>query len=556
MKKTKIIYLIPFIICLAFLLSACDGEEPAETTEPTETEPAETPLYLVENGEAMYAVILPENSNGEMRTAVNSFADKLGDLYGAKFEVKKNRALAEGKKLIMIGAQEDKEYASYFADVAYRDYAMKITDDGNIVVAAWSVEAIGNCTSKLIMKLKSAFDSGDTLGLITEDILINGADTSMLDASIPQLSPGRMPRIYHIAGARGAYELCFKNSTIEDYKAYSSLLAENGYESVQKTDGADASFEVFRGDGIEVTLAFWHATSEFVAMIDKPAAVTPLSADSVNAVTVPKVIEPGLEYAGALKGMCYVIQASDGSFVIVDSGDSDPKFLDRLYSVLKENVPEGSKPRIRAWFITHVHGDHISGFVDIASSKYASLIECDAIYSNMPHESYQTAYEKSAYASRISKLEKAAKSLGADYVTARTGQTYYFADLAVQMLCSVDDMFLGEYNDLDETSIVFTVGTANKKMIFTGDAGPVVIGQYVMKRYTAATLKSDICQATSHGANHAAHTPFYQAVDPDVYLWSANTEFYNKHTPNKYIESDKSAKIIYSFDGTYTVELN
>jgi L-ascorbate metabolism protein UlaG (beta-lactamase superfamily) len=473
-----------------------------------------------------------------------------------KFEVKKNRALAEGKKLIMIGAQEDTEYASYYTDVSYRDYAVKITEDGNIVIAAWSVESIGNCCSKLIMRLKKAYESGDIAGMISDELLINGIDSSMLDAEVPQFSPNRMPRIYHIAGDRGAYELCFKNSSIDDFNSYSALLTENKFVSAQKTDSEDASFAVFRKDGIEITLAFWKTTAEFVAMVDKPAAQTPLEAQSINVVTLPKIIEPGLEYDGALKGMCYVIQGSDGSYVIIDSGDSDPKFLDRLYSVLTANIAEGSKPHIRAWFVTHAHGDHMSGVVDIASSKYASQIKCDAIYTNMPHESYQTAYDKSTYANRIAKLEKAAKTLGADYVTARTGQTYYFADLEVQMLGSVDDMFLTEYNDLDETSLVFTVKTASKKMIFTGDAGPVVIGQYIMKRYTAATLKCEISQANSHGANNSAHTQFYKAVDPDIYLWPASIEFYNKHTPNKHIESDSSAKIVYSYNGIYTIELN
>ena len=173
----------------------------------------------------------------------------------------------------------------------------------------------------------------------------------------------------------------------------------------------------------------------------------------------------------------------------------------------------------------------------------------------MPYEGYQTAYDNSTYASRVSKLEKAAKTLGSDYVTARTGQTYHFADITITVLGSVDDMFLTEYNDLDETSFVITASVAEKQMIFTGDAGPVVIGQYIMKRYGAQTLKSDICQAMSHGTNNSAFTDFYKAVDPDIYLWCANKEFYGKHTPNKYIQSDSSAKIVYSFDGKYVIEL-
>lgn len=539
------------------IFTACDGGD-ADTTVPSETDaPAVDPVpVLVENGEAAYAIVLPERSNGDIRNAANSFADKLGDIYGVKFEVKKNAKLAAGKKLILIGAQAEEDYSSYYADVPYREYAMKLTDDGNIVIAAWSVDAIGDCCSKFIMRLKKSFDSGDVEGKITAEVLVKGVDSAIIDAEVPHFSLNRMPVIYHIAGARGAYELCFKDSSADDWSAYVSKLTDEGFSLIQKNENVDASFAVLGKNGIEITVDYWTATKELAILVDKPSYQSPLKSESITATTIPVVIEPGLEYAGALKGMCYVIQGSDGSFIIVDSGDSDPKFLDRLYSVLTERITAGSKPHIRAWFVTHAHSDHISGVVDIAASKYASLIECDAVYTNMPHESYQTAYDKSSYASRISKLEKAAKTLGADYVIARTGQTYYFADLEVQMLCTVDDMFMTEYNDLDETSLVFTVKTASKKLIFTGDAGPVVIGQYVMKRYTAATLKCDISQANSHGANNSAHTAFYKAVDPDVYLWPASIEFYNKHTPNKHIQSDSTAKIVYSYNGLYTIELN
>lgn len=554
MSKRKMLFILLF--CLTLIFTACEGGE-AETSAPSETDaPVQTLPTLVENGEAAYAIVLPERSNGDIRNAANSFADKLGDIYGVKFEVKKNSKLAEGKKLIMIGAQAEDEYSSYYADVPYREYAMKLTDDGNIVIAAWSVDAIGDCCSKFIMRLKKSFDSGDTAGTITDEVLVKGVDSAIIEAEVPHFSLNRMPAIYHIAGARGAYGLCFKDSTADDWNSYVTKLTDEGFSLIQKNETPDANFAVLGKNGTEITVDYWTATKELAILVDKPSYQSPLKAENVTATTTPVVIEPGLEYAGALKGMCYVIQASDGSFIIIDSGDSDPKFLDRLYSVLTERTAAGSKPHICAWFITHAHGDHMSGVVDIAASKYASLIECDAVYTNMPHESYQTAYDKSTYASRISKLEKASKTLGADYVIARTGQTYYFADLEVQMLCTVDDMFMTEYNDLDETSLVFIVKTPNKKLIFTGDAGPVVIGQYVMKRYTAATLKCDISQANSHGANNSAHTQFYKAVDPDIYLWPASIEFYNKHTPNKHIQSDSTAKIVYSYNGLYTIELN
>lgn len=554
--KKRIIPII--LLCLIFLLSACEGES-AETTqgnEITEAPVVESAPTLVSGGAAQYALILPEDSNGDMRDAVNSFANKLSELYGVKFEVKKNKNLAEGKKLIMVGAQNDETYSSYYQDVSYREYAVKLADDGNVIIAAWSIDSIGNCCSKFFLKLKSAFDAGDKAGKLGEEVFVSGIDTSILDFEVPHFSLTRMPRIYHISGARGAYELCFKNSTESDWKGYTELLTENGFSLIQRCESVQAKFAVLKKEGVEITVDYWYETNELAVMIDKPSYEAPLVAESITAVTTPSITEPGLEYEGALKGMCYVIRASDGSFILVDGGDSDPKFLDRLYSVMTSLTPEGQKPHIRAWFITHLHGDHMSGFADIASSQYASRIECDAVYLNIPYESYQTAYDKSTYANRVSKLEKAAGALGADYVIARTGQTYYFADIEVQILGSVDDMFLTDFNDLDETSLVFTAKVGGKKMIFTGDAGPVVIGQYIMKRYSARTLKSDICQAMSHGSNNSAFTEFYKAVDPAVYLWCANTEFYNKHTPNKYIESDSTATVIYSFNGTYSIELN
>ena len=551
-----------FILFLCALLlicglTACNESEVETTVAETEAEveAPEAAPSLVENGEAAYAIILPEGSSGDMRDAVNSFASKLSAIYGVKFEVKKNKNLAEGKRLITIGAQEDGTHAELYSEIPYNKYAVRLTDDGNIAIAAWSTSTIGDACSKLIMKLEKSFSAGNTVGTLTEEWELDGKDTSLLDVAVPNFAPTQMPWLYHVQGARGAYELCFKSSTLADWSGYIEILRENGFEIQVKTENADASFAVLLKEGLEITVDFWNSTGELIVIVDKPATEKPFKSDAVDATTVPKVIEPGLEYDGALKGTCYVVQALDGSFVIVDSGDSDPKFLDRLYSTLKSLVPEGEKPHVRAWFITHAHGDHMNGLVDISTSKYASMIKCDAVYSNMPYESYQTAYDKSTYANRISKLEKAAKTLGAAYVTARTGQTYYFADIKITVLGTVDDMLITEFDDLDQTSLVFTMAVGGKKMIFSGDSGPVYIGQYINKRYTAATLKCDIVQATSHGQNGDALTNYYKMTDADYYLWSATKDFYGRHTPNKYIESDKSAKIIYSFDGAYTVEL-
>ena len=555
MKKRTVLILL--MAALLLLVTSCKEGDGVQTETPsTEAETQAAPLKLVENGEAQYAVLLPADSTGAMREAVNSFADKLSELYGVKFEVKKNKKIAGDTKLIAVGVPEDLSYAEYFGDVGYGEYEVKLAKDGNVVIAAWSLNAINDSCTKFYLKLKKAYEAGDTSGTLGEDVLLKGKDTDLLDFRLPHFSLTKMPRVFRVSGARGAYELLYKNTEAADTDSYRKTLLDAGFELVQERAGDGNSFFVYRSGEVEVTVDYFGKTKELAVIVDKPKTTASLTLAPSDAVTVPKLIEPGLEYDGALKGMCYVLQASDGSYVIIDGGDGDAAFVERLYSVLKENAPEGKKPHVRAWFVTHAHGDHMGGLIDLASGKYASLIECDAIYSNMPYEGYQSAYDKSTYLNRIANLEKAANNLGANMVTARTGQTCYFADIELCIIGSVDDMFLTDYSDLDQTSLVMTVKVGSKKLIFSGDAGPVYIGQYINKRYTAQTLKCDIVQATSHGQNGDALADYYKMTDADVYLWPATKEFYNKHTPNKYIQSDTSAKIVYSYDGQYIAELN
>ena len=173
--KKKLLLILLMIFVIAF--TACNEEELPEVvpdSSEVETEAEDKALTLVADGEAQYAILLPVESTGPMREAVNSFADKLSDLYGVKFDVKKNKNLAGGKRILMVGVPEDDAYTEYFAEVPYGEYAVKIADDGNIVVAAWSLDAINTACTKLLFKLQSAYDKGDLSGAVCDDLLLNG----------------------------------------------------------------------------------------------------------------------------------------------------------------------------------------------------------------------------------------------------------------------------------------------------------------------------------------------------------------------------------------------
>lgn len=120
------------------------------------------------------------------------------------------------------------------------------------------------------MKLKNAYESGDLLGTLNEDVLVKGKDTSLLDVKIPIVSEKKMPRIFHVSGEHGAYELVYKNSEVSDYEAYRNSLSNSGFECVQEYAKEGNTFSVYRQNEVEVTVDYFGKTKELAVIVDKP----------------------------------------------------------------------------------------------------------------------------------------------------------------------------------------------------------------------------------------------------------------------------------------------
>ena len=88
--------------------------------------------------------------------------------------------------------------------------------------------------------------------------------------------------------------------------------------------------------------------------------------------------------------MCYVLRLTDGSFMIIDSGYNTDAEAENLYNLLRENTPDGQKPVISAWFITHLHNDHFGGLIRFAT-KYSGDVDVKAFYYNFPTDSVSSS---------------------------------------------------------------------------------------------------------------------------------------------------------------------
>ena len=69
-----------------------------------------------------------------------------------------------------------------------------------------------------------------------------------------------------------------------------------------------------------------------------------------------------LELTDGTGGMSYVVTLKDEGFIIIDGGMGNnyySKHSSTLFDYLFSRTPNGQKPVILGWFVTHFHNDHV-----------------------------------------------------------------------------------------------------------------------------------------------------------------------------------------------------
>ena len=84
-------------------------------------------------------------------------------------------------------------------------------------------------------------------------------------------------------------------------------------------------------------------------------------------------------------GNSFVIQLKNGHFIISDGGMAAD--LPYLLDYLEKLVPQGEKPVIEGWFITHAHGDHCGALCQFSKHmEWLDRIFVEGVYYSSPNE--------------------------------------------------------------------------------------------------------------------------------------------------------------------------
>lgn len=319
----------------------------------------------------------------------------------------------------------------------------------------------------------------------------------------------------------------YENCTKEDYNAYVASLKTDG--CVEKATYAMGSnlYTLLKHEKFTAYVSYLNGEKALRVYVGRSDDIAPSKA----AVRDEGLCKPALwqinvdcQAAKANGGMSYVMQLTDGKFLVVDGGYRTNEDANNIYDILIANKPkEHEKPIIAGWFITHMHIDHM-GVVRNFANLYRNLVTVEAFYYNFPYTNIGDIWPNN---SRILE-EEMRESFGATlYRKLHSGMSFSFSGAKVTILCSFEDNYPWEnrkddapashFKSGNDTSLVFKVEAGGQSVLFLGDAEH---GESDRMMYLDdEVVHADILQYAHHGYDNQCRNEFYQKVNPSVVLW-------------------------------------
>ena len=375
--------------------------------------------------------------------------------------------------------------------------------------------------------------------------------------------------------AKGSYDVAnaittlYENCAEADYAAYLETLTANEFSEYATNSYGDNKFATFVKGNTTVNVEYTPATST-ILVSEQVTDTLPVAADE-NEYTdkgyQPLIIQ--LDHNGATGGgigMSYIIRLADGSFILVDGGNTEKMFdnADRIYNLLKEYSTD-TKPVIAAWMFTHGHEDHIGAAASFIEKYSDEVVIEEFIFNFATLEQYaaisgQTAGDLIYYGVPALLLNIKAFLPDTKISTCHSGYKYHIRNAVIDIMFTLEDIFPSvlatDFVDINDTcttyKISFTDANVYQTLLITGDSGSKQCAA-MLKKYPDTELKSTFVQAIHHGIAYGSYA-LYGKINPEVVLWPASSGrlmnvLYQEQ--NRYfVEEDSVKEVVLSDYGT------
>ncbi len=414
------------------------------------------------------------------------------------------------------------------------------------------------------------------------------SDPWLLD-TVPEYEGGRQADNVYLAGQGigkdqleedEARTIVISGTNKTEFEAYLAKLAAEGYTLEYSRDADSNLFRSYVKDGRRIYTYLMSRTGE-VRIISESTA-TSSSIDEISYPYTPaegertELYQFGLpnrdaEHTAAegyvVNGMLYIFKLADDSVILVDGGEScqwTDERVDALMAFLRRitDTPEGEGVKIAAWYITHIHSDHLNG-IRLFLKKYNKSVTVERLITNAP--SFHG--EQDILSKRNGNMKNIAKELSTYYgntvkhIKLHTGMVVSLGSVELEVLYTHDDLVdpitgiskVG--GDFNETNTVSLFRFEGKTMAMLGDIN--VVGERIMlKNWSESVFKSDIVQISHHSINDV--DGLYSVIKAPALL--VPTSKYSVDNSSSYTDILKAAKeyadtSMIFFQGTSTIGL-
>ena len=307
--------------------------------------------------------------------------------------------------------------------------------------------------------------------------------------------------------------------TLEQMQGACKYYEEQGYEQYSYHD-AGGNISVTYVKDAQMAHLYWIKCEKRLTIVTSETNGTLLPVKNPETrtgsykTTVTQVQSP------QINGMGYIFKLADGSYIVYDGGHDED--VDGFWKTLKDLTPKGDKIIIRAWLITHSHGDH-HGVVEYFAEKYADQVTVERFLISPATEEVRGG--ESNYLGKKF-LEQAKKFTGAEVCYVYTGMVFTFCNLRMEILMTYEDTYYTGVmpSDFNNTSIISRIYADDYNMILLADSGNDATE--ILAAYYGDYLKSDMCQISHHGVEDCPLI-VYRHIKAPILWYPCDLSLYN-----------------------------
>ena len=555
MKKLFCVSVV--LLAMLVLLCACgtgaveETQIEATTAETTAvTEPAVTSVDIVRDGQAVFRVIRDEDADtsavvvSQSRSVIELIKKLTGTMLKLETDwVKRGSTLDSSTYEILMGVTDYPETKQVMDTLKYGECAVRLVGN-KIVVFGYTDTTMAKAVTHLTSVLESSVsEDKKSITLNVQDLEYFKSNDEQMNA-LPTYEGGVFSA-YYKAGNK-SNEFIVGNTNPEEYQAYLKKLEANGYNCYTTHQITDNLFATYTNDQYTVTVGYYDYETSARIIIEPLAPAVGLESDNVyTPVTTSQITLLGMEYVGSdgtyhSNGLSVLIRLTDGRFIVVDGGFNRGKHSTELMRHLKEQsagyVKSTKDITIAAWIITHPHGDHDG----LLYGRYSDFmgITVERVLANFLSETELSKADNSASVGEnwgtnegfeYQNVLSAAKALKATVHQVHVGQVYWFADLKMEVLYTIESFGPKVCNALNTTSIVLRMEFGGETVYMsTGDA--TGNGMEICTKMYGDYMQSDIVQVCHHGyttwGNNSGMVKAYEAINAATVLWPQGLHAY------------------------------